>query len=79
MKQKLKSDIAKNSEFCKLHLCNWQKPVILQSIFIIFTGIFESLEVKTMQTLKTIVADKYFWLGIIIGFACGVLHHYYAL
>lgn len=36
-------------------------------------------EVKTMQTLKTIVADKYFWLGIIVGFAFGVLHHYYAL
>ncbi len=32
-----------------------------------------------MQTIKTIVADKYFWLGVIIGFACGVLHHYYAL
>lgn len=32
-----------------------------------------------MQTLKTIAADKYFWLGIAIGFAFGVLHHYYAL
>lgn len=32
-----------------------------------------------MQTIKTIVADKYFWLGAIIGFAFGVLHHYYAL
>lgn len=32
-----------------------------------------------MQTIKTIVADKYFWLGVIIGFTCGVLHHYFAL
>lgn len=32
-----------------------------------------------MQTLKTIVADKYFWLGGLLGFALGVLHHYYAL
>lgn len=34
---------------------------------------------ETMQTLKTIVADKYFWLGVLLGFALGVLHHYYAL
>ena len=27
-----------------------------------------------MQTLKTIAADKYFWLGVLLGFACGVLH-----
>lgn len=34
---------------------------------------------ETMQALKTIVADKYFWLGVLLGFALGVLHHYYAL
>lgn len=34
---------------------------------------------ETMQALKTIVADKYFWLGVLFGFALGVLHHYYAL
>ncbi len=32
-----------------------------------------------MQALKTIVADKYFWLGVLLGFALGVLHHYYSL
>lgn len=32
-----------------------------------------------MQTIKTIVADKYFWLGIIIGFALGAMHHYFGL
>lgn len=56
-----------------------QKTGILQSILIIFTGIFESLEVKIMQTIKTIVADKYFWLGVLLGFACGTLHHNFGL
>lgn len=32
-----------------------------------------------MQTIKTIVADKYFWLGVLLGFACGALHHYFGL
>lgn len=32
-----------------------------------------------MQTLKTIVADKYFWLGSVVGFALGALHHYFGL
>lgn len=32
-----------------------------------------------MQTIKNIVTDKNFWLGVLIGFALGVLHHYYAL
>jgi len=32
-----------------------------------------------MQNLKNIVADKYFWLGVIIGFALGAMHHYFAL
>ena len=68
MKQKLKSDIAKTANFAKDKNVLGKKWQILQK-----TG------GETMQTLKTIVADKYFWLGIIIGFACGVLHHYYAL
>lgn len=32
-----------------------------------------------MQILKEVVSDKYFWFGCIVGFALGVLHHYYAL
>lgn len=68
MKQKLKSDIAKTANFAK------DKNVLGKN------GRFcKRQEVNFMQTIKTIVADKYFWLGIIIGFACGVLHHYYAL
>ena len=68
MKQKLKSDIAKTANFAK------DKNVLGKN------GRFcKRQEVKTMQTLKTIVADKYFWLGVLLGFACGVLHHYYAL
>ena len=58
----------KKRQFCKRQKCPWQKWQILQK-----TG------GETMQTLKTIVADKYFWLGVLLGFALGVLHHYYAL
>ena len=32
-----------------------------------------------MQSLKAIVADKNFWLGGVVGFALGALHHYFAL
>ena len=32
-----------------------------------------------MQVIKTIVADKYFWLGGVVGFALGAMHHYFAL
>lgn len=32
-----------------------------------------------MQTIKNIASDKWFWLGVLLGFALGVLHHYYAL
>lgn len=32
-----------------------------------------------MQTFKNIVADKYFWLGGVVGFALGALHHYFGL
>lgn len=32
-----------------------------------------------METLKMIVNDKYFWLGILIGFALGTLHHNFGL
>ena len=58
----------KKRQFCKRQKRLWQKWQILQK-----TG------GETMQTLKTIVADKYFWLGVLLGFALGVLHHYYAL
>lgn len=34
---------------------------------------------ETMQALKTIVADKYFWLGVLLGFVCGTLHHNFGL
>lgn len=68
MKQKLKSDIAKTANFAK------DKNVLGKN------GRFcKRQEVNFMQTLKTIVADKYFWLGVLLGFALGVLHHYYAL
>ena len=34
---------------------------------------------EKMETLKMIVADKWFWLGVLIGFICGTLHHNFAL
>lgn len=32
-----------------------------------------------MEELKVFVADKKFLVGLIIGFALGALHHYFAL
>ena len=32
-----------------------------------------------MHILKTIVTDKNFWLGCVVGFALGALHHYFGL
>lgn len=32
-----------------------------------------------MQTIKNIVTDKNFWLGCVVGFALGVMHHYFGL
>lgn len=32
-----------------------------------------------MEKLKAFVADKKFLVGLIIGFALGALHHYFAL
>ena len=32
-----------------------------------------------MEKLKAFVADKKFLAGLIIGFALGALHHYFAL
>ena len=32
-----------------------------------------------MQIIKSIAADKYFWLGVAIGFAFGAMHHYFGL
>ena len=31
------------------------------------------------EVLKMIAADKLFWLGLLLGFACGVLHHNFGL
>lgn len=32
-----------------------------------------------MENIKNIVADKNFWLGCLIGFAAGAMHHYFGL
>lgn len=32
-----------------------------------------------MEVVKTYVTSKHFWVGIIIGFAFGALHHYFGL
>lgn len=32
-----------------------------------------------MQTIKNIVTDKNFWMGSVVGFALGALHHYFGL
>lgn len=32
-----------------------------------------------MQIIKNIAADKYFWLGVLIGFIAGTLHHNFGL
>lgn len=35
---------------------------------------------NTIKTaLKTVAADKLFWLGLILGFICGTLHNWYHL
>lgn len=31
------------------------------------------------EVLKMIAADKLFWLGLLLGFACGTLHHNFGL
>lgn len=32
-----------------------------------------------MQTIKKIVTDKNFWVGFVVGFALGAMHHYFGL
>lgn len=32
-----------------------------------------------MQIIKNIVTDKNFWLGCVVGFALGAMHHYFGL
>lgn len=32
-----------------------------------------------MQTIKNIASDKWFWLGLLVGFICGTLHHNFGL
>lgn len=36
-------------------------------------------EGEIMEELKAFVTDKKFLVGLIIGFALGALHHYFAL
>ena len=31
------------------------------------------------EVLKMIATDKLFWLGLLLGFACGTLHHNFGL
>lgn len=32
-----------------------------------------------MQIIKNIVSDKYFWIGLLLGFICGTLHRNFGL
>lgn len=32
-----------------------------------------------MQSIKNIASDKWFWLGLLVGFICGTLHHNFGL
>lgn len=32
-----------------------------------------------MQTIKNIVTDKNFWVGCVLGFAIGAMHHYFGM
>lgn len=32
-----------------------------------------------MQINKNIASDKWFWLGLLVGFICGTLHHNFGL
>lgn len=32
-----------------------------------------------MQIIKNIASDKWFWLGLLVGFICGTLHHNFGL
>lgn len=32
-----------------------------------------------MEELKMFVLDKKFWVGLVLGFALGALHHYFGL
>jgi hypothetical protein len=34
---------------------------------------------EKMETLKMIAADKWFWLGMAIGFALGAMHNWFGL
>lgn len=34
---------------------------------------------EKMETLKIIAADKWFWLGMAIGFALGAMHNWFGL
>lgn len=36
-------------------------------------------EGEIMEELKAFVADKRFLVGLVLGFALGALHHYFAL
>ena len=63
---------------CKIAcFCNL-KILILQKRYFLQNKEGEKME-NVKEVLKMIAADKLFWLGVLLGFACGVLHHYYAL
>lgn len=32
-----------------------------------------------METLKLIAGDKFFWLGMVVGFALGAMHNWFGL
>ena len=68
----VKKQDCKISCFCNLKILKLQKTVLLQSK----EG--ETME-NVKEVLKMIAADKLFWLGLLLGFACGTLHHNFGL
>lgn len=58
--------------FCNLKILMLQKTVFLQNK----EG--EKME-NVKEVLKMIATDKLFWLGLLLGFACGALHHNFGL
>lgn len=62
-----------------------QKQPILQSqnLDVAKNGIIAKKEGEKMENvkevLKMIATDKLFWLGLLLGFACGTLHHNFGL
>lgn len=67
----VKKQDCKISCFCNLKILMLQKTVLLQK-----EG--ETME-NVKEVLKMIAADKLFWLGLLLGFACGTLHHNFGL